>query len=282
MAGLKIDRDNANDAVSIYASDEEVSSAVEENETVYFKVRFNFVNGHKGFRPGEFHLFFGTAGSGKTTLMRAIMSDCAVNQRVLLWQSEENRRDLMITTAKQNLSPEIRKNISIISESDMKPELLGSVKAYQAYYEKQITLIKPGIVIFDNLTTSVIYESLNPTQQFMFFNWIQKFHKKIKIPILAVGHTKAGVFDGQPHLVDLDDIRGSKSIPNGSPYVYIFQRFKVGGDYFAFIRVRKSRFHQHEGVFHLTYDKNKNTYLGDAKINFEEFKLNFNKRERLT
>lgn len=278
---LKINRDEANDAESIFASDEEVTAAVEENDTVYFKVRFNFVNGHRGFRPGEFHLFFGTAGSGKTTLMRAIMSDCAVNQRVLLWLSEETRRDLMITTAKQGLSDEIRKNISLISETNMPQELLSNVKAYQAYYEKQVTLIRPGIVFFDNLTTSVIYEGLNPTQQFLFFNWLQQFHKKIKIPIVAIGHTKSGVYDGQAHLVDLDDIRGAKSIANGSPYVYIFQRFKVAGSYFAFIRVRKSRFHQHEGIFHLTFSKEKNTYLGDAKIDFDEFKLKFNKRERL-
>lgn len=278
---LKTDRQKDSDAVTLYASKEEVDTSVAENDTKYFKIRFNFIDGHKGFRPGEFHFIFGTAGGGKTTIIRSLYADCAASHKVLLWLSEETDKDMKVNTARQGLSESIRKNISMISEETMDPKHLASVEAYKKYYEQQIMAIKPGIVIFDNLTTSVIYESLDPRQQSLFFVWLKKFHKRIGIPILAVGHTKSGVTDGQPNLIDLDDVRGSKTVSNGSPYVYILQRFKIAGLWFAFIRVRKSRHHEHEGFFHLTYVAEKKCYIGDAKVDFSFVKEKFLKREKL-
>lgn len=282
--GLILDKDERSDSLSLYASDESIAKQVKDNEKRYFKVRFNFMNGHCGPRPGDCHLFFGTAGSGKTTLIKSIIADCAVNAKVLLYQSEETVSDLRLQTSKQKLKKEIRENIRALSEVDIaenRPEVLKDVELYKKYFAEQISLIKPAIVFFDNLTTSMMYERLPVDGQVDLYLWFKSFFKKIGIPCIFVGHTKTGVYDGQAHLIDLDDLRGSKIPSNVTPYVYIFQRFKISGEYFPFVRVRKSRMHQHEGMFHCKFDKERNMYLGDSKMDFDRFKEVFNKRERL-
>lgn len=275
------DNSQMSDARSLAVSEEHIQRLAEKNDKKYFKIRFNFMNDHLGLRPGMTHLIFGTAGSGKTTLMNAIQGDCAVSHKILLWKSEEDLDDVVVSTSKSSWPERIRKNIDIISEEDMTEDVLYNVDNYKRYMLEQIQLIRPQAVFFDNLTTSNLYESLNPTGQSRFFLWLKRTFKRLGIPLVLVGHTKTGVYDGQPHLIDLDDIRGVKTVSNGSPYVYIMQRFKINGVYYPFVRVRKSRFHQVDGFYHLNFSLEKNAYLGDSKVDFLKFKEYFGKRERL-
>lgn len=275
------DNSEMSDAKTLNVSDERIHQLSERNNKIFFQIRFNFMNDHLGPRPGMIHLIFGTAGSGKTTLMNAIQGDCAVNHKILLWKSEEDVDDVIVSTSKSAWPSRIRKNIEIISEEDMTEEILYDVDKYKKYMLEQIQLIRPKAVFFDNITTSNLYESLNPSGQTKFFLWLKRTFKKLGIPLFLVGHTKTGVYDGQPHLIDLDDIRGVKTVSNGSPYVYIMQRFKINGVYYPFVNLRKSRFHQVNGFYHLNFSLEKNAYLGDSKVDFLKFKEYFGKRERL-
>lgn len=270
------------DAKTAYAEQDKLDELVEINNKIFFKVRFNFINGHRGLRPGKIHLILGTAGSGKSTLIRSIIGDCAVDKKVLLILSEEEIEDFQIASATQGITAKRMKNIHIISELGIPQEIRLNKHKFKKYIEVQVFLLRPDIIVWDNLTTSVTYEMLRPAEQTEYILWLKMLIKnKMRIPIIIVAHTKAGVSDNQPTLIDLDDIRGSKALGNMAEYAYMYQNPTVGGKQYPFIWVRKSRLHRHKGIFLLTYIKEKNCFIGDQDIEFSKFKIQFNKREKL-
>ena len=267
---------------SAYTEQDKLDELVELNNKLYFKVRFNFVNGHRGPRPGKIHLLIGTAGSGKSTLVRSIIGDCAESKKILLILSEEDIEDFQIASASQGITAERMRNIHIMSELDIPTEIRMNKNKFRKYMEEQIYLLRPDMIVWDNLTTSVTYETMRPSEQTEHILWLKMLIKnKIRVPLLAVAHTKAGVSDNQPTLIDLDDIRGSKALGNMAEYAYMYQNPSVEGKQYPFIWVRKSRSHRHKGIFLLTYVAHKNCFVGDAFIEFDAFKKAFNKRERL-
>ncbi len=270
------------DAHSAYIEKDELEELVDRNNKTIFKVRFNFINGHKGPRPGSIHLLIGTPGSGKSTVVRSIIGDCADGKKVLLILSEEDADDFRIASANQGIGENRMKNIHIISELDIPIEVRLNKTLFRAYIEKQLYLIRPDITFWDNLTTSVTYETMRPSEQTEHVLWLKMFFKKkMKIPLFIVAHTKDGVTDNQPSLIDVNDIRGCKALPNMAEYAYMYQNPRINETHYPFIWVRKSRGHRHKGMYLLTYVEAKNCFIGDKGINFEEFKKAFNKRERL-
>lgn len=273
---------NYGDAKTAYAEQDKLDELVEINNKIFFKVRFNFVNGHRGPRPGRVHLLLGTAGSGKSTLARSMIGDCAADKKVLLVLSEEDIEDFQIASANQGITAERMKNIHIISELNIPQEIRLNKHKFKKYIEEQVFLIRPDIIFWDNLTTSVTYEMMRPAEQTEYILWLKMLIKnKMKIPLIIVAHTKAGVSDNQPTLIDLDDIRGSKALGNMAEYAYMYQNPTIDGRQYPFIWVRKSRLHRHKGIFLLTYIREKNCFIGDKDIEFETFKKAFNKREKL-
>ena len=80
----------------------------------------------------------------------------------------------------------------------------------------------------------------------------------------------------------MNDIRGCKSIINVVQYCYILQRFHINEFYFPTLRITKHRGQTvDEKMYYITYDKEKNLYIEDRHLDFEEMKDNFKRRNVL-
>lgn len=260
----------------------ELKEIAEENSHEYIKSGFLFIQSHKGLRPGCVHLFLGTSGSGKSTVVRKIILDSAEDHEVLVWQSEETREDFVTSLVKNYPKPEVARNIKIMSEFDLGSDTTSHPQAVFNQYAEAIKSLNPKAVFFDNITTSRMYMGLRPNEQDAMAWRIKELHEETEIPLLVVAHTRADVTDSAAKLIEDTDIRGSKSISNLAPYLYIFQRFEIDDHVFPTIRLRKSRKHQVASrLFRLVYSREKNAYVRDMELPFKDFKEAFSKRNRL-
>ncbi len=265
-----------------HMSHNELKDIAEENAHEYIKSGFEFIRAHNGLRPGCVHLFLGTSGSGKSTVVRKIILDSADEHTILVWQSEETREDFVTSLVKSYPKPEVARNIKIVSEFGLGEDVVQSPQAVFQKYAETVKALNPRAVFFDNITTSRMYMGLRPNEQDAMAWKIKELHESTDIPVLIIAHTRADVTDSAARLIEDTDIRGSKSIANLAPYLYIFQRFEIDDHVFPTIRVRKSRKHQVANkLFRLIYSKEKNAYVKDLELPFKEFKEAFSKRNRL-
>lgn len=254
-----------------------------DNNYQYLESRFKFINAIRGLRPGCLHMLIGTAGSGKSTIVNAIMQDTAEENTILLWQSEESVKDFQLSLSKNFPGKKIAQNIKIVSELDLAPGLVTDKRALAQHFESVINEVNPRAVFIDNITTSALYEGLRPEKQTEVGRWLKKKCAEIDCPFFLIAHTGAQVTDNMQRLIEDTDIRGGKGITNLMPYLFIFQRFQVGEIFYPTMRIRKHRGHQIDcSLYHLTYSKEKNTYTKDFPLPFEKFKETFKSRNKLS
>jgi len=263
-------------------TEREMDEIRKENDFVYIKSRFNFIKAHNGLRPSCLHILLGTSGSGKSTLAKAIIIDCAVQYKTLLWQSEEKRENFIVSL--KNCSPDkkITDNIILFSELDLEPQDLKTPDSVFDKFEYIIKLHKPKIVFLDNITTSQMYMGLNPNDQDKMIWKIKRLFSKLGTPIILIAHTGSYVNESTAKIIEDSDIRGSKTIMNLAEYVYIFQRFEINSRFFPTVRIRKSRNHQLTSkLFYLQYNREKNIYTDDKDLDFSNFKEAYGQRNKL-
>jgi len=270
------------DIDSAYMTPQEIREMREESAHVYFESTFSFLKAHKGLRPGEMHLLLATSGSGKSTLTRKIMMDCAEQYSVLAWLSEETRENFVSALSSNYPKKEIAENIKIISEMGIDPRYTNNPINLFNKFADHIKLLNPRVVFFDNITTSRMYMGLRPNEQDAMAWRLKNLFEELGIACFLVAHTKSEVSDSMARLIEDTDIRGSKSISNLIPYLYIFQRFQVGSLFFPTIRIRKSRGHRiKNSLYKLTYSMDANTYVSDKALDFIDFKNAFKQRNVL-
>lgn len=260
------------------ASKEEVKKFQEENEVQVAQSRFEFLNIHKGLRPGIAHGVLGTPGSGKSTLVKSFLSDTAEKMKCLCYLSEET---IVQYQAKLDLLKCKMDNVLFIQEKDLQTSGFdGSLDRLLLYLFEEIAAAGVGAFFFDNLTTSKIYENLKPAQQGYFFTKIQNFCEENGIIFVYVAHTKQGISDNHRAFIEGEDMRGSAYPFTQSPYFYIFQRFTIGTKIYAFVRVRKRRFHEVEQEIFLLNFKD-GIYVDDKPLDFNKLNLFFKQRNHL-
>lgn len=257
-------------------TDEEIAKIKQKAQITEVKSNFGFIQGHRGLRLGALHILMGTAGSGKSTVTRAVISDMVkVNQEsVYIWLSEESTTDFMIGLADNKVSKGDRSKLLIESELDSESsvdEILERVKFTGA-----------NVLVFDNITTSRFYMDKAPDAQAEFVTKLKKFASENEVAIFLIAHTGKKISDNHGQLITENDIRGASSIVNLANFFYILQRFEIGNRYFQTIRVQKHRGQQmRDRMFELVYSMEEHTYTEDKKIDFEEFKEAFNQRNKL-
>lgn len=260
------------------AAKEEVKRFQEENEIQVAQSRFDFLNIHKGLRPGIAHGVLGTPGSGKSTLVKSILSDTAEKMTCLAYLSEEN---IVQYQAKLDLLGCKMDNVLFLQEKDLKTAgFEGNLDRLLMYLFEEIAAAGVGAFFFDNLTTSKIYENLKPAQQGYFFTRIQNFCEENGIIFVYVAHTKQGISDNHRAFIEGEDMRGSAYPFTQSPYFYIFQRFTIGTKIYAFVRVRKRRFHEVEQEIFLLNFKD-GVYVDDKPLEFNKLNDFFKQRNHL-
>jgi ABC-type iron transport system FetAB ATPase subunit len=266
--------------VTLYFTKEEKAAFEKEINEVFFTTSFGFLNAHRGLRRGAFHLLLGTTGGGKSTLVRTIIRDFIFkeenkNLNLALLLSEESVRDYRVQASVGMPSSDILLNTHVKSELD---ELGMDEKNAFAW----IRLLRPDVLIFDNITTSSFYMDKTPQEQAAFAKRLKALIKELDCAAVIVAHTDAKAKDNHSE-ISLNDIRGSKSICNLCEFAYILQRFSIGEAFFPTLRVAKHRSQELiHNLYALKYDHKIRAFTGDEAISYEKFKRVFNERNRLT
>ena len=272
---------------------EEVFELLKEREKVSWFSDYKFLSEHKGHRPGALHLYLGVAHGGKSTLMRSLIIDalkrCDKDKKVLVWLSEETENDFLIefsmalkTMAKEDARTLLRK---LLIHSEMNYSKLikkNDLKTKYAYFRETIHNSDINLIFFDNLTTSEFYMDRSIDDQSYFIKSLKEEVAEAKKPFIMVAHTGADMTENSHRLINMNDIRGCKSVINLVQFCYILQRFQLNDFYYPTLRITKHRGQTVENkMFNLQFDKEKNLYVKDYSINFLELKDNFKKRNVL-
>lgn len=266
---------------SLYFTNDEAQNLLKKNSEMQFATNYGFLSAHNGFRRGSLHVLMGTAGSGKTTLIRSILRDFIFQREnkkfsAALWLSEESIEEYKTQFAKGAPSHEQLMSTFITSEIDSKDMQLD-------VFINRIKDLRPDFLIIDNVTTSRFYDNKRPEEQSRFVKYIKEITKEIECATLAVVHTKQGVYDNQDRLIEIDDIRGNKSLANMAEFFYIWQRFQTGdNEYYPIMRIRKHRGQDLiNSFFRFMYDKETRSYKRDYQINMGDISAKFKNRMKL-
>lgn len=264
-------------------SQDELIKILDENDFEYFKSKFNFLQEHRGFRPGKLHLLIGTPGSGKSTLTRSIVLEILekVDTNIFLWLSEETIEEFKTSISKDAKGRKLDKLI-LFSEQNIEPGQFKKLGEAKSFFEEILKLNNPRFLVFDNITTSLFYMDRRPNVQSDISLWLKTIAEKLGIPFFLIAHTDAKSSDLNGRILDGNDIRGSKTIVNLVQYLYIFQRFLINNFPYPTLRIQKHRLHQVKNkMFYLVYSAEKNTYTGDKVISFKDFKEAYKSSDKL-
>lgn len=236
---------------------------------------FNFLQAHNGFRKGAMHGLLGKTGQGKSSLVRSIIVDLLKNHKVLFYSTEETRKDLTMVFSRLDDHTNF-KNFFFTHEQDIVGTSGTDLEKWENEVRIKIMNSEADIFIFDNLTTSEIYEDIKKSMQLL--NILHKIKRDFNIPILVVAHTDSKYRSQWP--MGPEDVRGMKQLSNKCEYFYCFERF-----HFHFrdnpiqastIKLTKYRGYVVEGAFYqLNFDVKTMLYTSDYSITSKKYMVYF-------
>lgn len=271
----------------IQFEDGEQEQRILELETFHLApTGFRFIDDHYGFRRSCRHVLMGTAGTGKSTLVRSLMLRVAEKHKVLLYSSEESVEQLKDMFALRRTPNDVLKNLELLHEDEVfegktkrdPQDLIHALKV-------RIFNTKADIVFFDNLTTSSYYDGQPYAQQIELLDGLALVMKKFSVPLVIVAHTKKGIKDDQQSLVTPDDIRGPAYLVNKAEFLYVYQKFvldTIMASQIGTVRIKKARGSRTiENIYDLAYSSERLEYSCDSKLDFKVFNEYYQKRRKL-
>jgi hypothetical protein len=225
------------------------------------------------------HLFVAGTGGGKSTLTRSLIRDLLFNPGnnpiICIWLSEETIKEYQAMFAMGVPSHDRLLNTQAYSEQD------NQIVSEMHFFE-WVEMHSPDVLIYDNITTSKFYEGKRPDDQAKFAAKLKNVIKKVNCAGIIIAHADSQQTQQKGGLLDINNIRGAKTICNLTEFAYLVQTFKTPKNTFSTIRIAKSR---SQNVVHDTYllnfDPRTRSYLTDTAIPFEKFKEVYNERNRL-
>lgn len=265
--------------MTLFFTNDEQTNYDKGLKQVHFASKFGFLNAHNGFRRGCMHLALGTTGGGKSTLTRSMLRDLIFNPEnkihVGIWLSEETIDDYKAQLAQGMPSHDKLLNTEALSELD-------SPGMTELGFFEWLEFNKPDVVIFDNITTSKFYMDKRPDAQAAFSTKLKSITKRLNIAMVVIAHTDSNVSDSQKGIININQIRGAKTICNLVEFAYILQRFEVGTGYFPTLRIVKSRSQTLiHNLYLLKYDPRLRSYTEDSPLDFKKFKEVYGQRNKL-
>jgi ABC-type iron transport system FetAB ATPase subunit len=264
---------------TLHFTTEEQEAYEKKNREIHFHSSLGFLNAHNGLRRGALHLAMATTGAGKSTLVRTLVRDVLFHPKndisVGVWLSEESTDDYKAQIAYGIPSHPRLEKAYILSELEVKQNKKLAFIEWIKFY-------LPDVVIFDNVTTSYFYNDKTAKEQGEFILLLKELAIEHNFALVIIAHTDAKATDTMGRLINLNDIRGSKNLPNLVEFAYILQRFEIGTSYFSTIRVEKSRSQElvHK-LYQLHYEPRLRSFRGDTAIEFASFKEMYGKRNKL-
>lgn len=268
--------------MSLYFTEDEQKKYEAGIKEIHFQSRLGFLNAHNGLRKGCLHLILGTTGGGKSTLIRTILRDAIFNphndMQTNLLLSEETVKAYKAQVAFGMPSHERLLSTACMSELEMK----GNVRSKKATIEEWLRFYQPELFIYDNVTTSIGYNDRQAREQAEYITWLKELTTELGMATVLVAHTDANATDSMGRLMNVNDIRGSKTIANLVEFAYILQRFEIDQDFYPTLRVVKHREQELlHSMYFLQYDRRLRSFSGDIAIEFKKFKEMYKKRNRL-
>jgi len=253
-----------------------------EQERINFNSEFSFLREHKGWRSGKMALLLAPTHAGKSTFVRSILWDAVINNpgiNIGIWLSEESVSEFRTEVAKMRIPwSTITCLIDVFSEQDDDLSI-DSI-------EKRIRAKNYELLIFDNITTSQVYNNKTNYEQARISKRIKKITQDVNCSTIIIAHTdgKAGTKNS---LIEENNIRGDKSLPNLVQFCYALQRFYIsspdGGDvYYTIIRTLKHRGYNCKNILHqLVYTPESFSFQRDHVIPWDKFKEVYDNRRTL-
>lgn len=247
---------------------EQIEKSAQVHHIALWDSKFDFLKATQGIRPACLIGLMGTTGTGKSTLLKAIIADTAQDHPVMVWLTEEPVVQYVagIKKSKQTTNFE---NILFFHEDDLGESTKEKVDDLLFYFFEKVVESGCRIVFMDNITTSAFYSShFGEKGQSRVIDALKKFAHKNKITIFFLIHTAKNVTDNSGKLIMGEDVRGSNKSFITADYFYILQRFEVASKFFTFIRIIKHRYH--ENVTHKYFILNyiDGHYYSDTKTDF--------------
>lgn len=264
-------------------SQQELSMLISENKKQEYGSQYNFIRSHNGYRKGKIHLAIGPSSGGKSTLTRSLLLDALLslreNELIHFHLSEESAEEALIELGSTGVAFDKLKQIIITSEQDKNYR-----SAQQLFLELNESLQDKRVkfLFFDNITTSFCYMDKKADDQAFIGRKLKELTKANNIPTILIAHTGGDSTMANSRLIEMNDIRGGKSIVNLAEFMYILQPMFIGSERHNIIRVVK-----HRGVslkhpyYQLIYHDKPKMFVCDSAISFDELKDLFKKRNVL-
>ena len=261
-------------------SQESVDAHLLRARKIFHLSCFGFLMAHLGIRPGCLHGFMGTMGSGKSTVLKKIITESAEGARCLVYLTEEKVEEFQAGINAINSYAPVLANIRFIEQRSIREEG-RSIQYYREGIERCVERTRPNILFIDNIATSLFYGDHIPAwEQMKTIQWLVDMAKRLDVAIFYVAHTRKDVTDNMPRLFTPEDIRGSTMLPIQTEYFYTMQKFKGNTKQYNVVQNCKHRHHDKaSGFFLLHYDNGK--YLKDTKILFDDVDKIFKERDQL-
>jgi len=263
-------------------SDENAERLRTKNTNRDFLTRLNIFKNHNGLRRGNMHLFTAPTGVGKSTFVRTAIIDFITNnpkKKILLWLTEETREDFEQAMA-HGLPHNFKYEDVLHVMSEQSLSVNDTYDDVKKYVEEAVEYYNYDLVILDNITTSKLYLSNGGKNQEHAAAWLKTFCKR-NLALLVIAHTGSNVTNSSHKLIDENDVRGNKTLPNLVEFLYVLQPFYVGDRLLQVVTLFKSRNQEkHARYVGLTYMKETKTF-SDQFIPFEEMKKIYQKRNQL-
>lgn len=250
-----------------------LTSEVEKlDEKWHYHSRFNFLAQHMGVRPNKLHLLMGTTGSGKSTVVKSIIADASKDAKILVYLTEEKKEEYAQVLDKLGYN---RDNVSFFEELSIPAKMDYRSKLF--VIREAIIASEAQILVFDNVTTSALYEGTHQTQN-AFIDQLCSFAADRSV--FCVAHTNKVFKDNGGQLMTSSDIRGSARLPLKAQFLYCLQVMQVGETKFPVLRIEKHRGWELKNYFFLLgYEHG--VYKFDQIIDFAYVKQIFKKRNKL-
>lgn len=270
----------------------EREALLERGETFLLpRTRFNFINDHASFRPGNRHVLMGTSGTGKSTLARSLILDVASEIPVILLSSEEDLQETKHMFALRKVTDENAANIELIHDKDLLRACRNDscdLETWRRCVGARILGSGAKALVFDNITTSIFYDGVPYANQVRFLSCLDSLATHFHIPVIVVAHTKKNVKDDQPTMIAADDVRGPMTLTNSAQFLYVYHKFTqktagVSQPIKCFVRVVKARgVGNVNRVYALNFNHEQRSYESDREVTYSDFVKAYSERVKLS